>query len=135
MQFINIFICKEESQILKNSKNFIIIDIYLPTTICYLLKFILQRHLDSLLHKKAGIVTVSLGTSEIWIGQKNLQVIYEALKKTSFTIFWKASHEHLKPKMNESNKSLASQFKFLNQLPLNDILSKFISRGSIELPD
>ena len=78
---------------------------------------------------RAGIVLVSTGTLETWVGEETQSAIKEVLDGTPFTVVWKAFHSHLLPTgiegSPESHKfQVVGKYLCVKEPPFNEILSK-----------
>ncbi|CAL4062474.1 unnamed protein product, partial [Meganyctiphanes norvegica] len=71
---------------------------------------------------RAGVITVSAGGREVWVGHAALENLYIALASTEFTVLWKNGHSHLHPNTTLQEEPRA-KFVYRQALPLNDILS------------
>ncbi|XP_042865988.1 UDP-glucuronosyltransferase 3A1-like [Penaeus japonicus] len=73
---------------------------------------------------RAGVLVVSAGGREAWLGQDALAALHSALRPTSYTVLWRVSHPHLRPNVTEEELAVASaKFVYKESLPLNDVLS------------
>ncbi|ROT84894.1 hypothetical protein C7M84_021908 [Penaeus vannamei] len=46
---------------------------------------------------RAGVLVVSAGGREAWLGQDALAALHSVLRPTSYTVLWRISHPHLQP--------------------------------------
>ncbi|XP_063594828.1 UDP-glucuronosyltransferase 3A1-like [Penaeus indicus] len=73
---------------------------------------------------RAGVLVVSAGGREAWLGQDALAALHSALRPTSYTVLWRISHPHLQPNVTlEETNAASAKFVYKEYLPLNDVLS------------
>lgn len=73
---------------------------------------------------RAGVLVVSAGGREAWLGQDALAALHSVLRPTSYTVLWRISHPHLQPNVTlEELNSATAKFVYKEYLPLNDVLS------------
>ncbi|XP_037794076.1 UDP-glucuronosyltransferase 3A1-like [Penaeus monodon] len=73
---------------------------------------------------RAGVLVVSAGGREAWLGPDALAALHSALRPTSYTVLWRVSHPHLQPNVTlEEMNSASAKFVYKEYLPLSDVLS------------
>ncbi|XP_076047730.1 UDP-glucuronosyltransferase 3A1-like [Oratosquilla oratoria] len=72
---------------------------------------------------RAGVVVVSAGGRETWVGEEVLKALYAALAPTRYTVLWRTSYAHLVPnRTDQDSKATTAKFVFRDSLPLNQLL-------------
>ena len=99
-----------------------------------LFKSTFQDVLVPALLNKAGMIVVSPGGIESWVGPIISKTLYDSLSGLPYTVLWKAPMAHLGPPNSTDNSSNNDQvesdtlanFIVKESMPLNDILSKYL---------
>ena len=85
----------------------------------------LQDVLVPAILNRAGLVVVSSGGREVWVGGVANTALYSALAPLQYTVLWSTQHPHLRPdNAGLSQLPLEAKFIFKDVIPLNGVLGQ-----------